>query len=248
MKKLLIFGGTTEGRIIAERCVKKKIYADICITTEYGSDVLPSSPYITRLVGEKSVDTIVKLLENNYTAVVDATHPYAEHITANIKAAIARTRFAERHLFYFRIKRAPEKRDESAVYLENTVQAVNYLKNTAGKIFIATGSKEAAAFACFADRARIRVYDSPENTEKCSKCGFTDIITGKGPFSEYENLRDFSGCDILVTKDSGNAGGFGEKISAAKKLGMQIIVIERPKEEGYDVNKAWGLILLLRET
>ncbi|WP_049962636.1 precorrin-6A/cobalt-precorrin-6A reductase [Ruminococcus sp. HUN007] len=101
-------------------------------------------------------------------------------------------------------------------------------------------------FSCFADRSRIRVYDSPENAEKCRSCGFTDIITGKGPFSEYENIRDFEGCDILVTKDSGKAGGFAEKMSAARKLGMQIIVIERPQEEGYYVNKAWGIIMLLR--
>ncbi|WP_156036740.1 precorrin-6A/cobalt-precorrin-6A reductase [Ruminococcus sp. HUN007] len=48
MKKLLIFGGTTEGRIIAERCAAKGIYADICVTTEYGSDLLPSSPYLKK--------------------------------------------------------------------------------------------------------------------------------------------------------------------------------------------------------
>ncbi|MBR6924510.1 MAG: hypothetical protein IKH50_08250 [Oscillospiraceae bacterium] len=34
---------------------------------------------------------------------------------------------------------------------------------------------------------------------------------------------------------------------AAKKLGIQIIVIERPQEEGYYVNKAWGIIMLLRD-
>lgn len=245
MKKLLIFGGTTEGRIIAERCAAKGIYADICVTTEYGSDLLPSSPYLKKLVGTKSIDDIVKLLGNGYTAVVDATHPYAENITANIREAVARSGYSEKR--YIRVKREPEKRDETAVYLENAGQAADYLRNTEGKIFIATGSKEAAVFSCFADRSRIRVYDNPENAEKCRSCGFTDIITGKGPFSEYENIRDFEGCDILVTKDSGKAGGFAEKMSAARKLGMQIIVIKRPEEDGYYVNKAWGIIMLLRD-
>ena len=245
MKKLLIFGGTTEGRIIAERCAAKGIYADICVTTEYGSDLLPSSPYLKKLVGTKSIDDIVKLLGNGYTAVVDATHPYAENITANIREAVARSGYSEKR--YIRVKREPEKRDESAVYVDDAGQAADYLRNTEGKIFVATGSKEAAVFSCFADRSRIRVYDSPENTEKCRSCGFTDIITGKGPFSEYENIRDFEGCDILVTKDSGKAGGFAGKISAAKKLGMQIIVIKRPEEEGVYVNKAWGIIMLLRD-
>ena len=93
---------------------------------------------------------------------------------------------------------------------------------------------------------QIRVYSSPENALICRDHGFTDIISGNGPFSEYENTRDFEGCDILVTKDSGKEGGFSEKISAAHKLGMKIIIIKRPPEEGYYINKAWGLIMLLR--
>ena len=245
MKKLLIFGGTTEGRIISERCAAKGIHADICVTTDYGSDLLPSSPYIHILVGKKSPEDIAELLKSGYTAVVDATHPYAQNITANIRAALARTGFSERR--YFRIKRAPAEHDDLAVYTDNTEQTVKLLKNTEGKIFIATGSKEISAFSDFAERSRIRVYDSPDNISVCKSSGFTDIITGKGPFSEYENTRDFSGCDILVTKDSGKEGGFSEKISAAHKLGMKVIIIKRPEEDGYYVDKAWGLINLLRD-
>ena len=244
MINLLIFGGTTEGRIIAERCVSSGIYADICVTTDYGSDLLPVSPYIKKLIGKKSVDEMAKLMKSGYSAVVDATHPYAENVTANIRAAMAKSGYPERR--YFRIKREPAPKDESAVYVEHAEQAVKYLKNTAGRIFIAMGSKEVPLFSCFADRSRIRVYDSPENAGICKDNGFTDIISGKGPFSEYENLRDFEGCDILITKDSGKEGGFAEKLSAAHKLGMKIIVIKRPDEEGYYINKAWGLIKLLR--
>ena len=244
MKKLLVFGGTTEGRMIAARCVSSKIYADVCVTTDYGSDLLPGSPYIRKLIGKKSVSEICALLKNGYSAVVDATHPYAENVTANIKAAIAQSGYSERR--YFRIKREPSPVDKSAVYVDNARQAADYLKNTEGRIFIAMGSKEVPLFSCFADRSRIRVYSSPENGRICRDHGFTDIISGNGPFSEYENTRDFEGCDILVTKDSGKEGGFSEKISAAHKLGMKIIIIKRPPEEGYYINKAWGLIMLLR--
>lgn len=244
MKKVLIFGGTTEGRIIAERCAAEGIYADICVTTDYGKELLPVSPYVNILVGKKGVGEIAALLGNGYAAVADATHPYAKDITANIKAAVSKSGYSENR--YFRIKREPAKRDERAIYVDSAAAAVKYLKNTAGRIFIATGSKEAADFSCFADRSRIRVYDSSENTELCRRYGYTDIITGQGPFSEYENTRDFSGCDILVTKDSGKEGGFSEKCSAAHKLGMTVIVIKRPEEDGYYVNKAWGLIKLMR--
>lgn len=244
MKRILIFGGTTEGRIIAERCAAEGIYADICVTTDYGSGLLPSSPFINVLVGKKSTNEIVQLIKSGYTSVVDATHPYAEDISANIRKAADICGCSE--LGFIRIKREPSERVGEAVYVKDAAEAVKVLNNTDGKIFIATGSKEAPAFACFAGRSRIRVYDSPQNIEMCRNFGFTDIITGKGPFSEYENTRDFSGCDILITKDSGKEGGFSEKIAAARSLGMKIIIIERPKEDGYYVNKAWGLIKLLR--
>ena len=36
----------------------------------------------------------------------------------------------------------------------------------------------------------------------------------------------------MITKDSGAAGGFPEKISAAAECGIPVIVIMRPEEEG----------------
>nr|WP_278245309.1 precorrin-6A/cobalt-precorrin-6A reductase [Ruminococcus sp. HUN007] len=66
------------------------------------------------------------MLGNGYTAVVDATHPYAENITANIREAVTRSGYSEKR--YIRVKREPEKRDEAAVYLENAGQAADYLK------------------------------------------------------------------------------------------------------------------------
>ena len=243
MKKLLIFGGTTEGRIIAQRCADEKIYADICVTTKYGSELLPVSGYINVIIGKQSTENIANMIKSGYTAVVDATHPYAENITGNIRAAADICNYPKER--YFRIKREPAEKAEGAVYLESVENVAAYLKNLSGKIFIATGSKELPFLSEFADRSRVRVLDDRDNIEICKKYGFDDIVTGKGPFTEYENLRDFLGCDILVTKDSGKQGGFAEKCSAAYKLGMKIIVIKRPEEEGIYVNKAWGLIKLL---
>ena len=46
MPELLIFGGTTEGRQLAEFCDKKNIPACVCVTTDYGAELLPKSSYI----------------------------------------------------------------------------------------------------------------------------------------------------------------------------------------------------------
>ena len=46
MFRLLIFGGTSEGRLLAEYCVKKKINMDISVATEYGASLLPKNANI----------------------------------------------------------------------------------------------------------------------------------------------------------------------------------------------------------
>ena len=43
----------------------------------------------------------------------------------------------------------------------------------------------------------------------------------------------------LVTKDTGKAGGFDEKLSAAQKAGAELIIITRPAEKikGYNIEE-----------
>ena len=59
------------------------------------------------------------------------------------------------------------------------------------------------------------------------------IICMQGPFSQELNvamLRQI-GAKILVSKDTGRAGGFAEKAEAAKQAGATLLVIRRPTVE-----------------
>ena len=63
----------------------------------------------------------------------------------------------------------------------------------------------------------------------------------QGPFSKEFNMAQFKevGADILVTKESGNVGGFLEKTDAAKECGMEVVVLSRlVDEEGISVEEA----------
>lgn len=51
MCRLLIFGGTSEGRELAEFCADNKIDAYISVTTDYGAELLPESDNIKILTG-----------------------------------------------------------------------------------------------------------------------------------------------------------------------------------------------------
>jgi len=60
------------------------------------------------------------------------------------------------------------------------------------------------------------------------------VVTGKGPFSVDENrsIIQCFGVRVLVTKDSGAAGGVPEKLEAARLEGCRVVVVRRPKPPG----------------
>lgn len=118
-------------------------------------------------------------------------------------------------------------------------EAAAYLAGREGNVLLATGAKELAAFAPLGGaRLYPRVLPSAESLDACAHAGIPrrNIIAMQGPFSEKLNLaliRQFS-IRYLVTKDGGEAGGFGEKAAAAAANGAVLLVFRRPEEQGED--------------
>ncbi|MCM1542442.1 MAG: precorrin-6A/cobalt-precorrin-6A reductase, partial [Blautia sp.] len=89
MREILIFAGTTEGRILSERLAEAGIPHTVCVATEYGEIVLGQHPLVKVHRGRMNREEIEAFLKaGGFSAVVDATHPFAEEITRNIKAAV----------------------------------------------------------------------------------------------------------------------------------------------------------------
>lgn len=104
-------------------------------------------------------------------------------------------------------------------------------------ILITTGSKELAPYTRipdFAARCYVRALPTVEALEKCQALGFRrdHLILMQGPFSEEMNIAQLRYADAgyLVTKASGETGGFPEKCEAALALGVEVVCIGRPKE------------------
>ena len=104
-------------------------------------------------------------------------------------------------------------------------------------ILITTGSKELAPYTQipdFAARCYVRALPTVEALEKCQALGFRrdHLILMQGPFSEEMNVAQlrYAGAGYLVTKASGETGGFPEKCEAALALGVEVICVGRPKE------------------
>ena len=78
----------------------------------------------------------------------------------------------------------------------------------------------------------VRVLSHPDSIEACRKAGISDenIVSGRGPFSIQENLSIIKqfGIGVLVTKDSGVAGGVPEKLEAAHRAGCRVVLVQRP--------------------
>ena len=125
-------------------------------------------------------------------------------------------------------------------WVESIEEAAAWLAGESAQrpnILITTGSKELAPYTRipdFAARCYVRALPTVEALEKCQALGFRrdHLILMQGPFSEEMNVAQLRYADAgyLVTKASGETGGFPEKCEAALALGVEVICVGRPKE------------------
>ena len=234
MYKVLVFAGTTEGYEICRFLADHKIETKGFVATEYGSKSLTENEFLTVQTGRLDAAAMEEtFLQEKPEMVLDATHPYAAEVTVNIRTACENTQTA-----YYRVLREAGEHEDRAVYVDSVQAATDYLDQTRGNVLLTTGSKELAKFAELPDyknRVYARVLPLPGVIASCAELGFdaAHTIGMQGPFSMDMNvamLQSFH-AEWMVTKESGRNGGFEEKIEAAKKAGVRVVLIGRPKEE-----------------
>ena len=236
MKEILIFAGTTESRELSECLAVSGIAHTLCVATEYGEIVLKENSLAKVHKGRMNQEEMKSYIETgDFGAVVDATHPYAEVVTQNIKNAMQ-----DIDIPYLRLKRESNVTSfyEKIHYFKDSVSCAKALEKTDGNILLTTGSKELSVFAKFIDRKErlyVRVLPGIESLQLCMDYGIVgkQILALQGPFSTQMNeamLRQYQ-IKGLVTKASGNAGGYQEKLDAAQNLGIPVFVINCPAEQ-----------------
>lgn len=251
-KKIIIFSGTTEGRTLSTKLSGAKIAHTVCVASEYGMIVMDDNEYADVRVGRLDSDDMKKLFAKecgNEGIIVDATHPYATVVTQNIKAAAM-----ECGLQYIRVIR-DKSLMEGCIY-DNMNEAAGklaqILAETDDNVMLTTGSKDLHIVCEKLDdmqkqRLFVRILPAIESIKICQDNGIEPghIIAMQGPFSKEMNMALLKQYDIkhLVTKESGVAGGFEEKISAAKELGVTCHIIARADEQGTHVDEAFGMIV-----
>ncbi len=231
--EVVVFGGTTEGRLITEAVSESDLRLHVCVATAYGASLLPLRENVIVYQGrmdEKEMRDFLLQIAPAYC--LDATHPYAALVTENLQRACRKLEIP-----YIRVGRQAESQADF-ISVESVEKAAEFLSRVSGNIFLTTGSRELEKYMVipdYKDRCFARVLPVVEVMEKCRQLGFEgrNLIAMQGPFSEEMNyaMLKQTQSEWMVTKNSGREGGYPEKCEAALWAGVKLIVIERPEEE-----------------
>ncbi len=233
MYKLCVFAGTTEGRELVEFLTTQPVAVTACVATEYGETLLHPADRLTISARRLTQEEMEELFAaQGFHCVIDATHPYAPAATENIAKACQATGTE-----YLRLLRDESAAPADAVFVPDIPSAVDFLNTTQGSILLTTGSKDISLYTeirDFAARIYARVLPLEDSLRSCQEAGLSPahILAMQGPFSREMNvamLRAVS-ARYLVTKEAGHAGGFDEKIAAAREAGAVLVVVGRPPQ------------------
>jgi precorrin-6A/cobalt-precorrin-6A reductase len=240
--RILILGGTTEARGLTERlAARRDISATISLA---GRTVDPKPlPLPTRIGGfGGAVGLVDYLAKEKVDLVIDATHPFANQISANAVLAAERSGVP---LFALCRPAWQAVDGDRWTCVEDIDGAITALGSEPRRVFLAIGRQEAGRFSA-APRHRYLVRSVDPVEPPLSVADSRYILAG-GPFHEEDERRllEDEGIDVVVTKNSGGAATYG-KIAAARALGIDVVMIERRRPSGVTtvgtVEEAVGLI------
>ena len=227
-KPVLILGGTNEAYRLAEN-----------ITQESGWHPLTSLAGITQnprvppgefikggFGGPEGIAEFVR--ERRISAVIDATHPFAERISRNAAEASEKTGVP-----LLRLERPPWPVQPPWQCHPNVKEAARFFQDKAERVFLTIGRKEADEFRISPSSwFLVRMIDPPGSPLRVKNC---DLLLRRGPFSVASERGIFQDNRInwLVTKNSGGESGMS-KLIAAEEEGVNVCMINRPELPGGD--------------
>ncbi|MEU5750828.1 cobalt-precorrin-6A reductase [Streptomyces sp. NPDC047829] len=222
---VLILGGTTEARRLAERLADEPLPGLRVTNSLAGRVSAPRTPPgEVRVGGFGGAEGLADWLrEHRVDLLIDATHPFADTISFHAARAAATA-----HVPLLALRRPGWEPAEGDVWHEtgSLAGAAALLPSLGRRVFLTTGRTGLSAFADLADLwFLIRSVDPPEPPYPPRR----EVLLDRGPFTpegERELLLRHR-IDVLVTKDSGGAAT-APKLAAAREAGVPVVVVRRP--------------------
>ena len=247
----MVLSGTGDGRKITKMLtgLGQKVY--VMAATGFGRNLARDDGAVDV---NGTVDSIQAawLIENGIKSVIDARHPFA----VKQEEGFVRT-CRELGIMYLRVGREETTivSNELIIPVFSMQEAAEQAAATGKTIFLTTGSHELEPFLEQREKHGLRlvVRVLPEHSiiRKCQDLGISpkDIVAMHGPFSKQINKALFKmyKASVIVTKDSGKAGGTDTKIDAALSLNIPIVIVKRKVQDcrpGYSLEQ---VIKILKE-
>lgn len=240
MEKLNIFlmGGTKESTEII-KFIKNNFNSFILTTTttEYGSRLAIESGSDETIARPLPKEDIINILnKTHFDIFIDATHPFASHVT---NTAIEVSKICK--IPYIRFERPIsnlENIDTSHIHYVKSFEDAGKLiakKFKQGNVlhFAGANTMEDVLKNVPVERFYPRILKVDSSIEKCKKLEIDEnhIIPMNGTSTKEENIKliEENNASVLITKESGEIGGTINKIEAANEKNISVIMIKRPK-------------------
>lgn len=243
--RILLVGGTSETRPVAEVLLAAGHEVLVSQATEVELD-LPEDPRLALRRGRLDRDGFRQLVgEGAISHVVDASHPFAVDLHRELDRVCAALGIPR--IRYERPATPPPPGveiapDHSRAALAATAHGL--------PILLTTGSRHLAPYAEAARLAGLplfaRVLPGEESDRACRavELPFTRIEFARGPFSveQTRTLLRRWGIGVLVAKDGGTASGLVERLEAARREGVNSVLVRRPDAETGSTDTFAGIL------
>lgn len=219
----MILGGTREARLLAEALAARDD-CDVLLSLAGRTEKPAMQPVPVRIGGFGGATALAAFLKaGGYDLLIDATHPFAERISANAAFAAEASGIAAIALRRPEWQRRPGDRWRD---VQSIPAAIDALGPSPRHVFLATGRQGAHhAEAAPQHHYLIRSVDPVEPPLALAN---VDYIVDRGPFTldgECDLLRQHD-IDVIVAKNSGGAATYA-KIEAARLLGIEVMMVAR---------------------
>lgn len=224
--RVLILGGTAEARALAAALAEDERFE--AVTTLAGRTAEPAPVAGALRIGGfgGAAGLAAHLSEGGFSALVDATHPFARQISAHAAEAARIAGVPRLALVRPEWEAGDGDRWIAADDEPGAAAAIVGLDLPKGAtVFLALGRQRPEAFAALTGLdCVLRTVDPVDPPWPGCR-----IVTGRGPFDEAAEhaLLEAEGIAAVVCRNSGGASG-ATKLAAARSLGLPVVMIRRP--------------------
>jgi cobalt-precorrin-5B (C1)-methyltransferase len=206
---ILVFGGTTEGRKAAE--VLEEAGKLFYYSTKTGEQDI-TLHHGKRIDGALDAEAMQRFCqEHDIRLIVDAAHPFASQLHQTIE---------QLDIPVIRYERIYPPRDPSITWIDDYSQVPTNIHS-----LLATTGVQSISKLRYLEALGIKVIYRILNRESSIMLAHRQGATDD-QLCFYPQMVE---AEAILMKESGESGGFSEKVEEAKQIGMRIIALKRPK-------------------